>query len=105
MFLSNKCFWHKHIDNVKEKAWCRINVIRRLKLCLDRKSLESIYLTFIRPVLEYAHVAFGNCTNYEKQEAAMVVAGATKRVPLHALYDQTGNPWKQMRNNYKAEMS
>ena len=68
VFLSNDCTWHKHIDYVKEKAWDRINVMRRLKFCLDRKSLETIYLTFIRPIIEYVDVACGNCTNYEKQE-------------------------------------
>ena len=47
--LSNDCSWHKHIDYIKEKAWGRINVMRRLKFSLDRKSLETIYLTFIRP--------------------------------------------------------
>ena len=54
VFLSNDCTWHKHIDYVKEKAWGRMNVMRRLKFCLDRKSLETICFTFIRPLLEYA---------------------------------------------------
>ena len=34
----------------------------------DRKSLETIYLTYIRPIMEYADVVWDNCTNYEKQE-------------------------------------
>ena len=77
-------------------------VMRRLKVCLDRKSLETIYLTFIRPILEYADVVWDNCTKYEKQEldkiqaeAARIVTGATKLVSLHALLIKlTGNPWK-----------
>ena len=100
VFLSNDCSWHKHIDYVKEKAWGRMNVMRRLKFCLDRKSLETIYLTFIRPILEYADVVWDNCTNYEKQEldkiqaeAARIVTGATKLVSLHALFDEVnGEP-------------
>ena len=95
VFLSNDCSWHKHIDYIKEKAWGRINVIRRLKFYLDRKSLETIYLTLIRPALEYADVVWGNCTNYEKQEldkvqteAARIVTGASKLVSLHALYEE-----------------
>ena len=62
-----------------------MNVMKRLKFCLDRKFLETIYLTFIRPILEYADVVWGNCTNYEKQElnkihteAAGIAIGATK---------------------------
>ena len=72
-----------------------MNVMRSLKFCLDRKSLETIYLTFIRPILEYTDVVCDNCTNYEKQEldkiqtkAARIVAGATKLVSLHALFDE-----------------
>ena len=68
VFLSNDCTWHKHIDYVKENAWGRMNVMRCLKICLDRKCLETIYLTFIILILEYADVVWDNCTNYEKQE-------------------------------------
>ena len=74
----------------------------RLKFCLDRKSLEPICPTFIRPILEYADVVWDNCTNYEKQElgeiqteAARIVTGAAKLVSLHHfLMKLTGNPWK-----------
>ena len=64
VFLSNDCTWHKHIDYFKG----RMNVMRGLRFCLDRKSLETIYLTFIKPILEHADVVWDNCTNYEKQE-------------------------------------
>ena len=95
VFLSNDCSWHKNIDYIEEKTWGRINVMRRLKFFLYRKSLETIYLTFIRPVLEYADVVWDNCTNYEKQdldkiqtEAARIVTGATKLVSLYSLYEE-----------------
>ena len=39
-----------------------------MKFLLDGKSLETINLTFIRPVFVYAYVVLGNCTNYVKQE-------------------------------------
>ena len=51
VFLSNDCSWHKHITYIKEKAWCRINVMRKLKFKLDRKSLETMFIAFIRPLL------------------------------------------------------
>ena len=95
VFLSNDCTWHKFIECVKEKDWGRMNVMRRLKICLHRKSLETSYLTFIRPILEYADVVLDNCTNYEKQEhdkiqteAARIVTGAANLVSLHALLDE-----------------
>ena len=41
--------------------------MRRLKYKLDRKSLESIYISFIRPLLEYGDTMWDNCTQYEKK--------------------------------------
>ena len=70
--------------------------MRKLKFKLDRKSLETIYLTFyIRPILEYGDVLWDNCSQYEKNElekiqneAARIATGATKLVSLNALYNE-----------------
>ncbi|MCG7868583.1 MAG: endonuclease/exonuclease/phosphatase family protein [Candidatus Thiodiazotropha taylori] len=92
IYLSNDCTWHHHINYIKEKAWFRVNIMRRLKFKLDRKSLEVIYTAFIRPLLEYSDVIWDNCTEYEKNdldkiqnEAARIATGATKLVSLNAL--------------------
>ena len=66
--FSNDGTWHHHIRYITEKAWTRINIMRKLKFKLDRKSLETIYLTFIRPILEYGDVLWDNCSQYEKNE-------------------------------------
>ena len=85
VYLTEDCSWHKHIDCIKEKVWTRINLMRTLKHDLDRKALEAIYISFIRPVLEYADVFWDNSTQQEKQElekiyleAARISTGATK---------------------------
>ena len=62
IYISSDCSWHKHIEYVKSKAWSRINAMRKFKYTLDRKSLETIYIAFIRPILEYADVVWDNCT-------------------------------------------
>ena len=66
--------------------------MRRLKYVLERKSLEIIYISFIRPLLEYSDVVWDNCTNYEKEEieriqyeAARIVSGCTKLVSISDL--------------------
>ena len=71
--------------------------MRKLKFTLDRKSLETIYFSFIRPLLEYADVVWDNCTQYEVDElekiqieAARIVTGATKLVSIDSLYTETG---------------
>ena len=71
--------------------------MRRLKYEIDRKSLEIIYTTFIRPILEYADVIWDNCSNYEKKElekiqieAARIATGATKFISVRNLYNEIG---------------
>ena len=87
LYFSHDGSWHTHIDYIKEKAWNRINIMRKLKFQLDRKSLEIIYTSFIRPILEYGNEIWDNCTQYEKNdlekiqiEAARIATGATKLV-------------------------
>ena len=69
----------------------------KLKFQLDRKSLEIIYTSFIRPLLEYSNVVWDNCTQYEvndlekiQNKAARIVKGATKLTSLQSLYIETG---------------
>ena len=97
LYFSNDCSWHQHIDYIKQKAWFRIHIMRKLKFKLDRKSLETIYLTFIRPLLEYGDVIWDNCTQYEKNEldkiqneAARITTSTTKLVSLDNLYKEVG---------------
>ena len=59
--------------------------MRRLKYELDRKSLETMYKSFIRPLLEYADVIWDNCTQQKTNkleliqlESARISSGTTK---------------------------
>ncbi|MEW8547864.1 MAG: reverse transcriptase family protein, partial [Candidatus Thiodiazotropha sp.] len=95
LYLSNDCTWHQHINHITEKAWIRINIMRKLKYKLDRKSLETIYTAFIRPLLEYGDVIWNNCAEYEKNEldkiqneAARIATGATKLISINTLYNE-----------------
>ena len=97
IYFSNDGSWHKHIDYIKETAWIRINIMRRLKYEIDRKSLGIIYTTFIRPTLEYADVIWHNCSDYEKQElekiqieAARIATGASKFISIRNFYNEIG---------------
>ena len=70
--------------------------MRKLKFKLDRKPLETIYIAFTRPLLEYADVIWDNCSEYEKSdiekiqsEAPRIVTGTTKLISLTNLYKET----------------
>ena len=89
IFLSSDGTWHDHINSITSKAWLRVNLMRKLKFLLDRRSLEIIYVSFIRPLLEYADVVWDNCILYDgnalekiQLEAARIVTGTTKLVAL-----------------------
>ena len=97
IFLSNDCSWHNHIEYTKTKAWLKINIMRKLKFVIDRNSLEIIYFTFIRPLLEYADVIWDNCSLNDKyeldkiqNEAGRIVTGATKLISINELLLETG---------------
>ena len=78
VYFSNDYSWHRHINYIKDKAWSRINIMRKIKFKLDRKSLETTYLTFIRPILEYGDVVWNNCTQYEKEELEKIQTEAAR---------------------------
>ena len=92
--LNGECSWHEHLSELKSKAWQRINIMRKLKFILDRQSLQAIYFSFIRLLLEYADVVWDNCTQHEanekiQTEAARVVTGATRLVSIDSLRTET----------------
>ena len=95
LYLSGDGLWHTHIKEVCTKAWQRINLLRRLKYSIDRKSLEKMFITFIRPLLEYGDIVWDNCTAQQKKtiesiqtEAARICTGATKLCSLDKLYKE-----------------
>ena len=107
LHISNDGTWHKHIDVITEKAYKRLNVLRKFKFILDRRTLETIYLTYIRPLLEYADVIWDNNTHLlidkiEKvqTEAARIVTGGTRLVSLERLYLETG--WEKLKDRREA---
>ncbi|MCG8034058.1 MAG: reverse transcriptase family protein [Candidatus Thiodiazotropha taylori] len=112
IYLSNDCSWHVQIEYIKQKAWFRINVMRKLKFKLDRKALEIIYIAFIRPILEYGDIIWSNCTQYQKNEldkiqneAARIATGTTKLISLNALYQEVNwDTLDQRRENHKNTM-
>jgi hypothetical protein len=53
--------WTVHIENIATSALKQVNVLRKLKFTLSKQALSNIYLTFIRPVLEYACEVWDGC--------------------------------------------
>jgi hypothetical protein len=101
--LSDDRNWNKHIDMITKKTFSRVNILRKFKFILDRKTLETIYITFIRPLLEYADVVWDTKTQIlinklenVQVEAARIVTGGTRLVSLSNLYIETG--WEKLKD-------
>ena len=79
------------------KACKPLNVLQSLKFSLQRKTLEQIYISYIRPLVENGSQVWGNCTISEERlienvqlAAARIVTGAIRTVSHRALYLETG---------------
>jgi hypothetical protein len=95
--ISDNGSLEKHIDMITGKANKRINILRKFKFILDRKTLEKIYFTFVRPLLEYGDVIWDNMSMSLNQkienvqlEVSRIVTGGTRLVSLNNLYMNTG---------------
>ena len=97
VYLSQRLDWQNHVEYITDKVSTRLNLLRSLKFTLDRNSLQKIYFTFIRTVLEYADVAWDNCTQQQSDElekiqleAARIDTGTTKLISINKLYKEVG---------------
>ena len=95
--LANNCSWTEHINNITSTAWHRLNLLRVLKFKINRNALEKMYISFIRPLLEYSNVVWDNAsTDSKKQlesvhnEAARIITGATKLCSIAKLHADLG---------------
>ena len=84
-------------------------MLRKVRMTLDRFSLEKIYMSFIRPILEYAGVIWDsqnqsliNRLENVQLDAERIVTGGTKLTGLNRLYEET--KWEKLsdrRQNHK----
>ena len=97
--LSHDCKWHTNINNMLLSASRLIGIMRKLKYSVPRKTMNQIYIyiSFLRPILDYASVVWDNYTQYEKDrlekmqiEAARIVIGVTRSISLNTLYTEIG---------------
>ena len=104
--ITNKLTWNLHISNVISSASSMADVLKKLKYQVDRKSLETIYFTFIRPKLEYSCHIWDNCNNKDSEllekfqmDIARTVSGARKGTSHNAIYEELG--WQKLQTRRK----
>ena len=97
--LNNKLKWTDHINNIINSVTKISDVFRSLKYKLDRRTLETIYLSFVRPKLEYGNILYDDCTEQnssllEKVQLtfARIICGAIRGTPHCAIYNEMSWP-------------
>jgi len=95
--LSSDASWHSQISEIRTQAMKILGSMKALKFKLNRNTLNPIYISYMRPHLEYASVVWDNCTQYEKEsldklqyEAARTVTGLTRSVHFKKLIKEIG---------------
>lgn len=106
--LSNNGKWHTHVNNIIESTSKVLGIMRHLKFKIGRKALNQIYVSYMRPILEYASVVWDGCEEYERNsiekiqnEAARIVTGLTRSVSLDNLSREVG--WQLLSARRKAQ--
>ena len=51
--LSNNMKWDKHMETILKSASKVIGIMRKLKYIFSRIALNQIYISYVRPLLEY----------------------------------------------------
>ena len=91
--------WKLHLTNIQKRVAKRIDILRSLKWKLDRKSLEIIYYSFIRPLFEYADIVWDSAPLHDylyqsleklQIDACRIVTGTTRYSSKNLLYCDTG---------------
>ena len=97
VILSHNLRWSSQISELVVKTSTKLDLMRGFKFKLDRRSLETIYTSFIRPCLEYADVLWASTYDSDLMklqvvhiDAMRIVTGATEKSNIRNLYEETG---------------
>ena len=99
--------WNIHVENIVNKAGKRVDIMAYLKYRLDRSSLETIYKSFIRPILEYGDIMLSNMTDEQAtfiqhldKRAGIIISGATRGTSSATILTSLcGSLWPKEENN------
>ena len=97
LVLRSDLSWTSHINELVTKGMKMVNIMKYLQFRLSRKALETLYFSFVRPLLEYGSVVWdgcsiNDCNQLEKVNlaAARIVTGATVGTNHNLLYQESG---------------
>jgi ribonuclease P/MRP protein subunit RPP40 len=109
LIISNKMNWKAHIEHIINKVSYKMSHLKQLQYKLPRVALERIYLTMIRPIIEYGDIVYDNLTLKQtnqleriQRRAALICTGAYKVTEHKVLLKELGSePLKDRRKCHR----
>jgi hypothetical protein len=108
--LETEFTWQTHINRISVKASKCVGLMRRVCRELPRACLENLYLTMVRPIIEYGGVLFdGSPMNHTapldkiQREAGLVCTGAYKHTKNITLMKELG--WNSLNTRRSMQKS
>ena len=107
--LTKNLSWSVHITNISNAASKRLDIMTGLKNMLDRNTLEIMYKSFVRPLLEYSDMLWDGCFQKDadklevlQHRAGRIVSGAIRGTPTVNVYRELGwEPLHRRRERHK----
>lgn len=107
VIFDNRLTWNKHVNYIVDKCKKRINLLRSLTgqtWGSSTRALLTIYRALVRPIIEYADIAYDNApkSTLEKLDqiqanALRICLAATKNTPIEILQAEANEPPLQLR--------
>ena len=95
--------WKTHIETILKAAYRTLGIMRKLKYRFSQQALNQMYISYIRPTLEYSSIVWDSCSEQDKtaleklqNEAARIVTGLTRSASIANLYKECG--WDSLAN-------
>ena len=109
MFLDCKLNFEEHLKTIVNKINKTIGLLRKFQNFLPRKSLLTIYKSFIRPHFDYGDIIYDQTYNtsfHQRLEslqynAALAITGAIRGTSKEKLYNELGLESLQNRRWYR----
>ena len=95
--------WKTHIETKVNAAYRTLGIMRKLKYRFSRQALNQMYISYIRPLLEYSSINWDGRSEQDKgalerlqNEAARIATSLTRSTAIANLYKECG--WDSLAN-------
>ena len=81
--LASNNKWSAHIDTIIQSAAKQVSFLRKLKYRFSKATLNKVYCTYIRPLLEYTSEVWDGCNPAESRRLEQVQQVAQRATIAH----------------------